>query len=219
MKKLTLGNHTMIIVGTIQGLVEEKKKVADAFKDIRPEVVALPISEEMLQGLEAVVKGEVSEVETDSVEDMFADHLKRFGEVQLPPPSLIEAYNLAKENGAEVVGIDMDEEEYVRAYIKHVSAFHFWRRIWNLSKLKKKTFAVDTPEEFVVMWDRYVSRLKGYARLEEAREKFMAERSLELLKSRSRVLVLVEYERMEGIVAEIQKLNEAREEKEEIGNI
>lgn len=213
MKRLTLGNHTMVIVGTIQGLVEEKKKVTDAFKDLRPEVVALPISEEMLQGLEAVVKGEVSGVETDSVDDMFADHLKRFGEVQLPPPSLVEAYNLAKENGAEVVTIDMDEEEYTKAYVEHVSAFHFWRRIWNLSKLKRKTFAVDTPEEFVVMWDRYMSRLKGYAVLERARERFMAERSLKLLKRHSRVLVLVEYERMNGVVTEIQKLDEAGEEK------
>ena len=43
----------------------------------------------------------------------------------------------------------MNEEEYADAYMKHVSSFHFWARIWRLRKLAKKTFAVDTAEDFV----------------------------------------------------------------------
>ena len=205
MKRVTLGNHSMIVLGTVQGLVKERLKVRTAFEDIKPDVVALPISDEMLEGLEAVVNGEVREVATNSIDDLFAEHLKRFGEVQLPPPSLVEAYRLAKESGAEIVTLDMSEEDYAEAYVKNVSGYHFWKRIWNLSKLSKKTFAADTPEEFVVAWDAYVSRLKGYKNLEQHREGYMAKRALKLLRKNERSLVLVEYERMEGVAAGIQK--------------
>ena len=205
MKRVTLGNHSMIVLGTVQGLVKERLKVRTAFEDIKPDVVALPISDEMLEGLEAVVNGEVREVATNSIDDLFAEHLKRFGEVQLPPPSLVEAYRLAKESGAEIVTLDMSEEDYAEAYVKNVSGYHFWKRIWNLSKLSKKTFAADTPEEFVVAWDAYVSRLKGYKNLEQHREGYMARRALRLLRKNERVLVLVEYERMEGVAAGIQQ--------------
>ncbi len=206
MKKLILGTHTLIIVGTVQGLVSERKKVKDAYLKLKPGIVALPISEEMIEGLRAAVKGEVKEVQTSSIDDLFAEHLKRFGEVQIPPPSLAEALELAEKDSVEVVALDMNEEEYADAYIKHVSSFHFWARIWKLRKLAKKTFAVDTPEDFVVMWDKYISKLKGYASLEKARERFMAERALELLKKHNRVLALVEYERLEGVADEIKRL-------------
>ena len=61
MKRVSLGNHSMIVLGTVQGLVKEKLKVRTAFNDIQPTIVGLPISDEMLEGLEAVVNGEVRE--------------------------------------------------------------------------------------------------------------------------------------------------------------
>jgi len=216
MKRVTLGNHSMIVLGTVQGLVKEKLKVKNAFEDISPEVVGLPISKEMLDGLEAVVDGEVREVATNSMDDEFADHLKRYGEVQLPPPSLVEAFRLAKKSGVKIVTLDMDEEKYSKAYTDHVSGYHFWKRIWNFSKLSKMTFEADTPEEFVVAWDDYATRLKGYANLEKFREEYMAKRALRLLRKYERVLVLVEYERMEGVAAKIKSgALEPEEEDEE----
>jgi len=195
----------LLIVGTVQGLVKEKKKVRDAFRNIEPDVVALPISEEMLEGLKAVVAGEVMEVATNSIDDLFADHLKRFGEVQLPPPSLVEAYRIADEKGVDIVTLDMGEEEYADEYVKNVTGMHFWRRIWSLSKLSKKTFVADTPEEFVVMWDDYVTRFKGYADLEKTRERYMARNAAKLLKDHEKVLVLVEYERLSGVLDAIEE--------------
>lgn len=205
MKRVTLGNHRMIVLGTVQGLVKEKLKVKTTFDDLQPDIVALPISVEMLDGLRAVVEGEVLETATNSIDDLFADHLRRFGEVQLPPPSLVEAYRLAHENGIEVTTLDMNEEDYGEAYTDHVSGYHFWRRIWNMSRLEKRTFVADTPEEFVVSWDAYVTKLKGYADLERHREEYMAKKAVRLLRKHERVLILVEYERMEGVTAEIQK--------------
>lgn len=210
MKRITQGSRTLIILGTVQGLVSERKKVRDAYTKLKPEVVALPISEEMITGLRAAVRGEVKEVQTSSIDDLFAEHLRRFGEVQIPPPSLAEALELAEKYGAKVVALDMNEEEYSDAYVKYVSSFHFWARIWRLRRLKKKTFSVDTPEDFVVMWDRYISRLKGYASLERARERFMAERALELLENHTKVLALVEHERLEGVIAEIRRLEDEK---------
>ena len=267
MKRISLGDHSMLIIGTVQGLVKEKKKVRDAFRKIRPDVVGLPISDEMLEGLEAVMDGEVKEVATNSIDDLFADHLRRFGEVQLPPPSLVEAFRLAKERSKkksyksskedsdktvskdsdkivskdsdktvskdpdktvskdsddeedgsiQVVTLDMDEEEYARVYTEKVSGMHFWRRIWSMSKLSKKTFVADTPEEFVVIWDRYVCRLKGYMELEKARERFMAKQAWKLLKKYERTLVLMEYERLDGVVKELEEIiKDPPEEKEE----
>ena len=206
MKRVNLGNHTMVILGTVQGLVREQRKVKAAYDELKPDMVALPISNEMLTGLKAVVQGEVMEVATNSIDDLFADHLRRFGEVQLPPPSLVEAYRLADEHGVQITTLDMTEEDYAKAYTDHVSGWHYWRRIWNLSKLAKKTFVADTPEEFVVIWDAYNNRLKGYADLEKYREGYMAKKALRLLRKHERVLILVEYERMEGVALEIEKL-------------
>ena len=56
------------------------------------------------------------------------------------------------------------------------------------------------------MWDAYVTKLKGYANLEKHRERFMAKKGLRLLRKYERVLILVEYERLEGVAREIEKL-------------
>lgn len=196
----------MVIVGTVQGLVAEKEKVKEAFGIIDPVVVALPISEEGLEGLEACINGKVSEAETDSHEDLFAKHLKRFGEVQIPPPSLVEAYERAQVLDARIVAIDMPEEDYVKAYMDKVTGFHFWKRIWSESRLRKQSFVADTPEEFVVMWDHYVNEKKGYGKLEKARESYMAAKIYELLQEHEKVLVLLEHERLDGVLEEIRKL-------------
>ena len=118
----------------------------------------------------------------------------------------MEAYRLSSEREIGVTTLDMDEEAYAEAYTTHVSGYHFWRRIWNLSRLSKRTFVADTPEEFVVIWDAYISKLKGYANLERHRERYMADRGLALLKTHHRVLLVVEYERMEGVTREIARL-------------
>ena len=88
MKRITIGDRSMLVLGTVQGLTRERSRVRTAFDRFEPDMVALPISDEMLEGLKAVVEGEVKEVATNSIDDLFADHLRRFGEVQLPPPPL-----------------------------------------------------------------------------------------------------------------------------------
>jgi pheromone shutdown protein TraB len=93
--------------------------------------------------------------------------------------------------------LDMPEEDYSEAYVKHISTWdlimHSQRARW----IKRKKFKADTVEEFVLAWDRHINKIKGEAKRE--REKYMADRIVELGKTHGRIMCILELERMAGI--------------------
>ena len=203
MKVIKIGDRHIYLLGTVQGLVSEKDKVRKAFLMNKADAIAVGISKEMLKGLEDAVEKRVEKVFVSNVNEIFARKLAAFGEVQVPPPSLVEAYKISKDYGISIIPIDMDEDDYQDSFIKAVSGLDYYRHIFRIRSLQKKKFRCETPEEFVQAWDRYLGRIKGFRMLEWNREVFMAEKLRELSKEYDKLLAVVELEREAGIAKKI----------------
>ncbi len=193
----------IIILGTIKGLVSERDIVRHSIEEFNVGVIGLHIGKEELKGLKAVVKGKVENTYLSSYEKVYARELARFGEVQIPPPSLVEAYITGGELGITVKHLDMDEESYTDAYTKFIGGPTMIRQSLRLKRVNRKKFKSQTAEDFVLDWDALANKLKGFKRLEEKREKIMASRISLLSKKYGSILAIVELERMKGIVNKI----------------
>ena len=53
-------------------------------------------------------------------------------------------------------------------------------------------------------WDSLINEVKGYRKMNKVKERFVAEQINDLAKYRKSALVLVEYERYEGILSIIR---------------
>lgn len=203
MKVIKIGERFIYLLGTVQGLLSEREKVRKAYMSYRPEAIAVCISEEMLKGLNEVMEKKVDKVFVSNVNEIFAFKLKEYGEVQLPPPSLAEAWRVSQDYELPLIPIDMDEEAYQDSFTKAISGFDYYRHISRIRKLQKKKFKAETAEEFVLAWDAYLCKIKGFAMLEHNREVYMAEKLRELSGKHEKLLAVVEYEREAGVAEKI----------------
>ena len=212
--KLSYQSHRIFLLGTIKGMTAERKRVARAFKSCRPDVIALHISDEALVGLEKVVKGKVKKVGLSRYETAYARKLativnndpSQYGEVQVPPPALVEGFELGTKHNVPIVAYDMDENAYTDIYVKNITTFQLLRHSMRFNRIKKKKFKVSTPEEFVLEWDKALTRLKGFRNLELKREEYMAKRLVALCKKYNNILAVAELERMDGIAENFKRL-------------
>jgi len=198
-KVLRKGTARIFLLSTVKGLLSEADLVEEAFEEYRPEGVGLHIAPEELKGLAAVVKGKVKETSLSSYEKVYARNLGRFGEVQIPPPSLVRAYTLSKRDGVPMVSLDLDEASYSSAYTKLVGGFTMVRQSLRLKRVNRKKFKAGTPADFAMEWDRAANKMRGYKKLESFRERHMADRIEGMTKRYKRCLCIVEAERGAGI--------------------
>ncbi|MBU2565213.1 MAG: hypothetical protein KJ655_03035 [Candidatus Thermoplasmatota archaeon] len=196
----------IFLVGTVQGLTSERKKIKKAFDRVKPDAVALPISEEELEGLKKISDGEKQEILLSGYEEVYAKKLAAHGEVQVPPPALTEAFELSKENSVPVYAVDMNDKEYTEAFTRNVSTIQLILHSLKIKKLRKKRFKSKTPETFVFEWDKTVNKLKGFRALEKKREEYISKRLSELSERHDRILAVIELQRLEGI-SEILSIN------------
>jgi hypothetical protein len=215
--KISFKNKTIYLLGTVKGLTVERKTVARAFKKYKPEVIALSVSEEDLVGLESVVKGKTKEVGLSRYEEVYARKLAtiaqqdpdKYGEVQVPPPALVEGFELGRDNKVPVVAFDMDENRFTDSFIENISTTQLIWHSMRFNRIRKRKFKAKTPEEFVLEWDQVLTKLKGFKNLEVSREKFMAKRLVEISKKYDNILAVAELERVEGINENLKKLIKA----------
>jgi len=205
MFRLTADDTSLAVLGTVQGLVTERETVRERFEEFGPDVVALSISGSMLTGLKKVVEGEIEETPVSTMNEIFAAHLERFGEVQIPPPSLQEAFILARDASIPCIPVDMDDDTYDDFYLKYITSIQYFRHIGRLRKLGKRRFRAGNPQDFVREWDFRVCRLKGFRQLEEAREAAIARNIASLVGKHSRIFAVVELEREAGIISNLKK--------------
>ena len=203
MKVIKIGDRHIYLLGTIQGLLSEKEKVRRAYLMYKADAIAVGVSDDMLKGLKDAVEKRVDKVFMSNVNEIFAQKLSAFGEVQVPPPSLVEAFQISKDYAIPIIPMDMDEDAYQDSFTKAISGFDYYRHIFRIGRLTKKKFKCKTAEEFVLAWDRYLARIKGFRMLEWNREAFMAEKLRELSKEYTKILAVVEYEREVGIAKKI----------------
>jgi hypothetical protein len=215
--KIRFKNKSIYLLGTVKGLTSERKTVAKAFKRTKPDVIALSISEEELVGLESVVKGKTKKVGLSRYEETYARKLAaiaqedpdKYGEVQVPPPALVEGFELGRDNNVPVVAFDMDENLFTDIFVENISTSQLiWHSV-RFNRIRKRKFKAKTPEEFVLEWDQVLNKLKGFKNLEVKREYFMAKRLVEITKKYDNVLAVAELERVEGIVSNLKKFIKA----------
>ncbi len=187
-------------MGIVKGLVSEAEKVKKKLESLNFDLYALPISKEELDGLkEFIEEEEAIDIEPNKVEKMYAERLRKFGEVSLPPPSYVFLLKYCAENDKQLKSLDMDEEHYTMAYCDHVTGTQWLRQAFREKSLSRKKIEAETPKEFALGWDKVINKLKGYQELESHREEVIA-KNIRRLSKKGDIFCLVEVERLEGIV-------------------
>ena len=196
----------VLLFSTVQGLVSEVARVQEAFRDARPQALALGLSPESVAALLRYAPGMEGASEADLFEDLsdheyvFAVKLKEYGEVALPPPDVLEAARLAQEAGAGVFGVDLTEEQYEDAFTDEIGALGLLRYGRVQRRLARRPPRAPDARSFSLAWDAAVRRVKGIARVEARREAAIAARARALAAEvGGTVLLLVDAPREEGV--------------------
>lgn len=202
-ERFRFGDGEVVILPTVQGLVAERQRVLDLLDAEKPAAVALGLSPEAVATLLRYER----DPEADPFEEL-PDHdlvyslkLREFGDVDLPPPDAVAAIEWAKANAVSAYGVDMPEEAYEDLFTKEVSAFGFLRYGRIQRKLAKRPPSAPDARAFALVWDAKIRKVKGIARVEAAREVFMADAAAELARRlAAKVVLIVDAPREAGVV-------------------
>ena len=204
-REIVLNGSTIRFVGVVRGLKSEAEKVAKAFAEFKPELLAMSVSVEEIAGLRDYIK-EPYEVEMSRYEELYAKHLSKFGDVFLPPPCFLAGIEEADKAGIEIVAIDMDDDTHSAAYCALVSGRELLRHTTRFNFLKTRGFKAETPEQYAKEWDKRVNNLRGFRELEAEREKFMAKNVFALAsRSKKRILIMIDAERSGGFLSHLRE--------------
>jgi hypothetical protein len=201
---VTVDGRKVHLMGTVKGLLSEQDLVAEKLTRIGPSAVGLHIGPQELKGLRAVLDGKVRSTYLSSYEKVYAMKLSRFGEVQVPPPSLVGALRWSMENGARVIALDYSDEEYDRVYTETVGGLALVRQSLRLKTIHRKKVRSDTPEGFCLEWDTWVNRSSGFRELEKRRERHFADRIKAVSRSFVPLVAVLELERLEGTLCSLK---------------
>ncbi len=203
MISIRIGECDIDIIPIIKGLVSEKEKVIEALskKDYETAGVSWGIEE-----IEAVRRRDeiTGDNETNDIDIIYLYKLKEFGDVDMPDPAFTYVVDEFSKKGVSVIPLDMADQEFAEAYCNEVSTLDFLRENKIVKKMMKKEFTTSSPEEFMMEWDSLINEVKGYRKMNRVKERFVAEQIMDLAKYRKNALVLVEYERYEGILSIIR---------------
>jgi pheromone shutdown protein TraB len=204
-REMNLDGSKVFIVPTVKGLVSEAVIVKESIRRYTPDAIAVHIGKEEMKGLKSVVDGKVKMTYLTSYERVYALKLSRFGEVQVPPPTLVESLRMARDLKIPIFTLDLSDEEYTDIYTRYISGVTMIRNSLRLKRINRKKFKSQTPEDYAMEWDRISNRYRGFRLLEEHRERYQAKRIIKLCKKHDRLLCVVEYERSDGIIEAIEK--------------
>jgi len=203
MRRIELNGSKLDIMPVVKGLVSEGEKVRQIIESTGPEIVCLSISKEELDGLSR--KDDYALYEMSFLEQVYKIHLEEFGEVKLPPPCFVDAFDLCSEKGIKMMPLDMNEELYSETYCLKVSGIDLLREQFFSNRAHKLRLDHSSPENFVKAWDKRVNRAKGFKELNQDREKHMAECLRRLVDRNVSILALVECERADGVCGWLEK--------------
>lgn len=199
MEEVRLGGATLAVLPVVRGLPSDGQRVVEALGAWRPDLVALTLSPEELDALRVYRGGNM---EPDTTEDeAYVAGLSVWEEPEMPPPCFVQAVRAATDRKIRLEAVDMDESTYTDAYTEYVSTMELILQGRLENRLLKKRFNVSTPQEFAIAWDAEVNRTVGFARLQKEREKFIASRLKDLAEGSTRILAVIEVERVRGVLA------------------
>lgn len=186
------------LLPVVRGLPSEAETVRRAIEETRSAIVGLSIGPEELQNLRA---WDGKPLGPDNFEEeIYVAGLSAWEPPVKPPPCFSAAIRFAKERGARVEPIDMDEVLYTDTYVDCVSALELLFQGRLEKRLRKKRFRATSPTEFVLEWDAEVNGSPGFRRLQQKREAYFASRLRDLARE-GPTLAIIEAERVKGVLA------------------
>jgi pheromone shutdown protein TraB len=216
-KVKVLEDGRLRIMQAVKGLSRDGDLARRLVEAERPDLVALGIAPEELDGLKSLMKDDSGyEPDLSNIDMAYAKHLGEYGEVVAPPPCFTQAIMAADALDIPVVALDLDIEVHTDIYVKNVEFSDLLRQSMRFRSIKKKKFKIATPEEFALTWDMILNKAEGFSIVEGAREACMTD-SIKCLLEEARlkkVLAVIEIERVAGI---IDRLLETRRKEIEEG--
>ncbi|MEM4170771.1 MAG: hypothetical protein QW037_03690 [Thermoplasmata archaeon] len=196
---LELNGKKYIIYGTVRGLLDEENDMEKLYKEFAPDLILVGIPDSELNGLFEYLK-EPFMVDLSEYEIIYGIKLQKYGKVKLHVPSYLKAAEISRRENIKIIPIDIPENDFSQLYTKKISTFMLIRHSLRKKRLYKKRFKASTPEEFSILWDKEITKISGFKELENEREKYMAKKIKENIIGK-KILVVVDYERMEGIIS------------------
>ncbi len=204
MKSLRIGDCDIDIIPIIKGLVSEKQKVVDALSSKNYETAGVCWGIEEIEAVRR--RAEITgDNETNDLDIVYLYKLKTFGDVDMPDPSFTYIVDEFSKKDVAVIPLDMSDDEFAEAYCNEVSTLDFLKENKIIRKAMKKEFSTSSPEEFITEWDALINEVKGYRKMNLVKERFVASQIRDIAKYRRNALVLVDYERFDGIMSILEE--------------
>ena len=202
---INLGNTKIRILSTVKGLVSESTFVANEIHSFEPDLVALGIGPEEVQGTR---DWDGEPYDMSGWDEIYGLSLRKIvGDkgVKLPPPSFSTAIKVADSKKIDVIGIDMDEESFTGAYTKNISTWQLFKRGRLEKSMSKAGIEGQTPEEIALNMESSIRELSGFAKLESERVKAMADNLRMQSDSRDKILAIIEISNVSDLVEELKQ--------------
>ena len=202
---ITLGNSEIRILSTVKGLVSESDIVESEIESFDPDLVALGIGPEEVNGTR---EWDGEPYDMSGWDEIYGLSLRKIvGDkgVKLPPPSFSTAIKVSDSKKIDVIGIDMDEESFTEAYTKNISTWQLFKRGRLEKSMSKAGIEGKTPEEIALNMESLIRELSGFAKLENARVKAMLTNLRIQSETRKKILAIIEISNVLELVGELKQ--------------
>ncbi|MEM0132278.1 hypothetical protein [Acidiplasma sp.] len=179
-------NDNFYIFGGIKGLIRDGDELKRQLYFVKPEIMMITISPEEVKGIKYFIENPF-EMTLSDYEIIYGVNLSKYGEVMTPSPVYIEAARYSIDNNIELIGLDMNEDEYQRAYSRDVKTLDLIRHSIRKKRISRTAFNNKTPEEYVDEWNKMVD-INGFKKLNEERLVYIEKRINEILNEKNNEL-------------------------------
>ena len=200
---INLGNTEIRILSTVKGLVSESQIVENEIEAFNPDLVALGMGPEEVNGTR---EWDGEPYDMSGWDEIYGLSLRKIvGDkgVKLPPPSFSTAIKVSDSKETDVIGIDMDEISFTEAYTKNISTWQLFKRGRLEKSMTKSGIEGQTPEEIALNMESSIRELSGFANLERERVKTMAANIHLQSKSQKKMLAIIEISNVSALVDEL----------------
>ena len=204
-QNINLGNAEIRILSTVKGLVSESQIVENEIKSFNPDLIALGIGPEEINGTR---EWDGEPYDMSGWDEIYGLSLRKIvGDkgVKLPPPSFSTAIKVSDSKKIDVIGIDMDEESFTEAYTKNISTWQLFKRGRLEKSMSKAGIEGKTPEEIALNMESSIRELSGFANLENERVKSMVNNLLMQSDRRDKILAIIEISNVSDLVEELKQ--------------
>ena len=200
---VSLGKAQIRVLSTVKGLVSEAAVVEEEIESFEPDLVALSIGPEEIEGTR---KWDGEQYDMSGWDEVYGLSLRKLvGDdgVKLPPPSFSKAIKVSDSKNIDVIGIDMDEISFTEAYTKNISTWQLFKRSRLEKSMTKSGIEGQTPEEIALNMESSIRGLSGFANLERERVKTMAENIRLQSERQNKILAIIEISNVSDFVEEL----------------